>query len=96
LKYGICILPLGGWWGYHVITGARLPKLEVKMIKRREMKNKRSGIGMSLVASAMNDIQRANKIKSEYHAPMGGMQKVGAMLQSLDVHMRFNNFLALN
>jgi len=40
-------------------------------LKKRELRHKRGGIGNSLISSALQDVTKTNKIRSEFNSGAG-------------------------
>lgn len=59
-------------------------QLTMANLNKIENKAKRSLMGSSLINAAFNDVQKVNKVKSEYNAAPGNFIKAGQMFKCMD------------
>ena len=59
-------------------------------LNKIENKAKRSLMGSSLINAAFNDVQKVNKVKSEYNAAPGNFIKAGQMFKCMDTAARLS------
>ena len=78
-----------------VMGGTVYMKPTVENLKNMELGQSQSFMGGSLVDRAMNDMQRANQVRSEINA-QGGQLKAGSMFKSLEMAQRIGGMFMMN